>query len=256
MRNVSRFYVLFLCAFAIVGAANAVTENYTYKAMLMTGDDSINTFDNARHKIKSLLESRGVESNDIRMLSVNPDEAIGDTLPTTLENMVTSLDKLGVRSSDACLVHMTSHGSPKGFFHIQPKTELTPAILNQMLDTACGDQPTVVMVSACFSGVFAQGEMQKPNRIIFTAARDDRPSFGCSPGETYTYWDGCLIDGLSGAKSWKGLYDTVTTCVTKKEEELMEKDKAKFGRTRLKPSFPQFYQGAAVTNLAMPGSNR
>jgi len=256
MRSVSRFYVLFLCAFAIVSAAKADTDGYTYKAMLMTGDDSINTFDNARHKIKTLLEGRGVESNNIRMLSVNPDEAIGETLPTTLENMTTSLDKLGVRSSDACLVHMTSHGSHDGFFYIKPNTKLTPAILNKMLEQTCGDQPTVVMVSACYSGVFAEGEMQKPNRVILTAARNDRPSFGCSPGETYTYWDGCLIQELPGATSWKGLYDSISSCVTKKEDELMEKDRAKFGRTRLKPSFPQFYQGAAVTNLPMPASNR
>ncbi len=250
-----QFFVLFFVAFAIAGGAHANTDTYTWKSMLMTGDDSINTFDNARHKLKAILESRGVESNNIRMLSVNPDEAIGDTLPTNLENMVTSLDKLGVRSSDACLVHMTSHGSPQGFFYIKPTTKLTPAILNDMLDQTCGNQPTVVMVSACYSGVFAKEEMQKSNRIILTAAREDRPSFGCSPGETYTYWDGCLIDSLPTATSWKGLYNSVSACVTKKETELMEKDKAMFGSTRLKPSFPQLYVGSAVENLGMP-SNR
>ena len=51
----------------------------------------------------------------------------------------------------------------------------------------------MVLVSACYSGVFVGPSMQKKNRIILTAARQDRTSFGCSAENEYTYWDSCLI---------------------------------------------------------------
>ena len=50
-----------------------------------------------------------------------------------------------------------------------------------------------------------------------TAARPDRTSFGCSAEETYTYWDGCLVDSFPGVSTWEELYERVTACVEEKE---------------------------------------
>ena len=50
---------------------------------------------------------------------------------------------------------------------------LAPRTLGAMLDEACGPRPTIVVLSACFSGVFLP-EIAAPNRMILTAARPDR----------------------------------------------------------------------------------
>jgi hypothetical protein len=85
--------------------------------------------------------------------------------------------------------------------------------------------------------------MQRKNRIILTAARQDRTSFGCSTENEYTYWDACLIDSLPKADSWKSLYGTIQQCVQTKESG-----------GHFKPSLPQAYFGEQVKDLKIPAS--
>ena len=54
---------------------------------------------------------------------------------------------------------------------------LRPGVLANMLDRTCGKRPTVVIISACFSGVFLPA-LASSNRMVLTAARPDRTSFG------------------------------------------------------------------------------
>ena len=86
--------------------------------------------------------------------------------------------------------------------------QLTPAQLNTALNWTCGTAPTVVMVSACYSGQFIQ-PLRADNRIIMTAASATRPSFGCSEAQEYTFWDGCVIDHFARSTTWENLYDHV-----------------------------------------------
>jgi hypothetical protein len=83
--------------------------------------------------------------------------------------------------------------------------------------------------------------MQKKNRIILTAAREDRTSFGCSAELQYTYWDSCLIDSLPKSESWKSLYGLTQQCVQTKESG-----------GYFKPSLPQAYFGEEVADLKIP----
>src|SRR5215510_14800055 len=203
------------------------TSDLTWKATLMTGDDSINAFDNARKTLKSEFLQMGVVPDNIKELSMNPVERKRGSLPSSAVNLAGALRELSVGDQDACLIHMTSHGSPQGFY-LRNAPPITPQTLDRILDRACGDRPTVVLVSACYSGVFVGPAMQKKNRIILTAARQDRTSFGCSAENEYTYWDSCLIDTLPKADSWKSLYGLIQECVETKESRLT-----------YKPSLPQ-----------------
>ena len=85
--------------------------------------------------------------------------------------------------------------------------------------------------------------MTKPNRIILTAAAEDRTSFGCSVENQYTYWDGCLIDSLTQADSWSQLYGTVRRCVETKETQ-----------RRFTPSLPRAFFGEAIASLRTPSA--
>jgi hypothetical protein len=115
--------------------------------------------------------------------------------------------------------------------------------LNSVLERSCGDQPTVVLISACYSGVFLDQVMLKPNRIILTAAAEDRTSFGCSSENQYTYWDGCLIDSFTQSDNWSVLYTAIKRCVETKEAQ-----------QRFTPSLPRAYFGAAIASLRTPTS--
>src|SRR5262245_59276807 len=245
------FFILFFiklgpeAAFAQVGtgplqSSSKAASNLTWKATLMTGDDQIDAFDNARKTLKSEFLQMGLTRDNIKELSMNPAERNRGSLQSSTRNFAGALRDLEIGDHDACLIHLTSHGSPKGFY-LRNAPVLTPQTLSTILDAACGDRPTVVLVSACYSGVFVGDAMLKPNRIILTAARQDRTSFGCSAENEYTYWDGCLIDSLPKADTWKSVYGAIQQFVQKKES---------IGR--FQPSLPQAYFGAQVSDLKIP----
>jgi hypothetical protein len=99
----------------------------------------------------------------------------------------------------------------------------------------------VVVISACFSGVFAQWPMTRPNRVVLTAARPDRTSFGCAAGRVYTAYDKCLLDALDAGGTWPRAYTSVKACVVAEEK-----------RNDAFPSEPQAWFGSAVANLPLP----
>jgi hypothetical protein len=82
--------------------------------------------------------------------------------------------------------------------------------------------------------------MAAPNRIILTAARADRPSFGCAADRTYTVYDACLLGALPHAMTWLALFAETKGCVQIREHEL-----------DATPSYPQASFGAAVRNLPL-----
>jgi Peptidase C13 family len=216
------------------------TSNLTWKATLMTGDDRLDVFDNARKTLKSEFLHMGVTPANIKELSMNPVERKSGSLPSSAVNLAGALRELSIGDQDACLIHMTSHGSPQGFY-LRNASPITPQMLDRILDVACSERPTVVLISACYSGVFVGPSMQKKNRIILTAARQDRTSFGCSAENQYTYWDSCLINSLPTAESWRSLYGIIQQCVQTKESQ-----------GHFKPSLPQAYFGEDVLDLKIP----
>jgi hypothetical protein len=83
--------------------------------------------------------------------------------------------------------------------------------------------------------------MRAPNRIVVTAARPDRPSFGCQADRTYTVFDECLLGALPHARTWRAVYKATNSCVRRHESEM-----------QVLPSQPQASFGAAVRNLSVP----
>jgi len=203
--------------------------------------DSIEVFDNARKKLKRILGKKGVRYKNIRELSMNPNEQSNIVDASTVDNLDQAFASLNIRKGDGCLLHLGSHGRTDGFY-VKGDQFLTPETLSAILDKHCKFRPTVVLVSACYSGIFAQGSMENNSRLILTAARDDRSSFGCSPDEVYTFWDTCLILNFEKAKSWKNLYAKTTQCVRQKEIDL---DVDKF-------SYPQMSMGDKAKFIWLP----
>jgi len=132
------------------------------------------------------------------------------------ETIYEELARLTRQAPGGCLIYFTSHGNPDGV-EIGDRI-LPPASLGGMVDQACGDRPTVAIISACFSGVFVPA-LDGPNRMVLTAARPDRASFGCGQSDRYTYFDGCVLQSLGHVHDFAALGPAATACVARREVE-------------------------------------
>jgi hypothetical protein len=225
---------------------NPSSSMRNWKVVLMASDQGnqsswIQVFDNARNWLFRHFEMNGISANNIRQLSLKPQFQGTEVKPTTVQNFTDAVASLNATGpNDACLIHMTSHGSKDGFNIGYNK--LSPGSLGSALDVGCGNKPTVVLVSACYSGLYLldSSGLKKPNRIILTAARHDRTSFGCSSEFEYTYWDSCLIEHLPKSSRFKDLANNIQACITAKESGMAT------------PSLPQAFIGAEVQELLLP----
>jgi hypothetical protein len=191
-------------------------------------------FDNARRDVAHALEQAGFQRANLRQYSVRP-ERYKDTRPekSDLQTIYADLADLTSKTTAGCLFYLSSHGSPAGAIvddHI-----LAPGLLDAMLERTCGARPTVVVISACFSGVFVP-TLAKANRMVLTAARPDRSSFGCGEADKYPYFDDCFLQSMKGAHDFPGLGRAVQACVAQKEVETGAKP----------PSEPQLFVGGGL----------
>lgn len=213
----------FIAAFWLVtaGAAQAGTAFGDWSAVVIAGDWHAHDggpsegFDNARRDVSAALTRVGFPAQNIRQFSVRP-ERYKDTRPekSELRGIFTALSDLSGRTTGGCLFYMTSHGLPQGAQLDQGL--LRPDVLADMLDRTCGKRPTVVVISACFSGVFVP-TLAQPNRMVLTAARPDRTSFGCGQDIKYPYFDDCFLSSISGARDFGTLAGAVRECVRVRE---------------------------------------
>lgn len=217
--------------------AGGVVPAERWRVVLIAGDNDSPAFDNGVEAMRAKLSARGVR--DIRALTSNP--GANPSLPVaTAANVSSALRTAG---GEACLAFITSHGDESGFVLKQARGTVSPATLDNALDVGCGARPTVVVVSACHSGVFLTSGMRQPNRIVLAAAAPERASFGCGAGDQYTYFDQCLLQQFDGASTWQQLAATTKSCVENLER--------KMGIRR--PSLPQTFIGSGVADLRIPG---
>ena len=222
-------------------AAPATTH---YRAVLVAGDDSLPVFDNAADDVVIWLRRQGaVASGALQRLSTTP-AVIGrnGVRSASLEHVLDAVENMKPDAGEGCFVFATSHGAPyQGLALTKTGEMLNPAALDRALTVGCGNAPTVVIVSGCFSGNFTQAPMARANRVILTASRSDRASFGCGSGRTYTFYDRCLLDALDQAGAWPRAYVSAQRCVADEEH------KGRFQRSE-----PQAYFGPAVAGLSFP----
>jgi hypothetical protein len=235
-----------LFAAVLAGAAGPAAAGpfSNWAAVVVSGDfhaahtnNPTETFDNARRDVAAELIRKGFSAANVRQFSVRP-ELYPDTKPGKADLMpiYNALKDLAHTATGGCLVYFSSHGSPQGV--VLNGQILPPALMDEMVSSACGTRPAIVVISACFSGVFIPA-LADPNRMILTAARPDRSSFGCSESDKYPYFDTCMLKVLPGAHDFVAVSSAVQACVADKEQE-----------TGMRPaSEPQVYIGAALRPL-------
>src|SRR6516162_8604294 len=141
--------------------------------------------------------------------------------------------------NDVLFLILTSHGSRAGLAVKagQLTQTLTPSDLAGML-ARTGVRHKVVVISACYSGVFIP-RLANPDVLVITAADADHPSFGCRDKAKWTYvGDAFFNAALRQATTLKDAFVVARSLVLKREL-----------RQGFDPSHPQMTGGANVEPL-------
>ena len=212
-----------LLAFVLMalGAMPALAAGFSDWAVLVVAGDNrahsgnpSQVFDNARKDLVKAFTGMGFAPGNIEQFSVNPDKSAHET---SAAGIATTLWDLTSRAPGGCLIYFTSHGTPDGI--IIADGQMEPRKMAAMVNNACGAKPGVVVVSSCFSGQFVEG-LAGDNRIVITAARPDRTSFGCGELNEYTFFDDCFLRALKLVGDFGTLGGKVQECVTFREEQM------------------------------------
>ena len=107
-----------------------------------------------------------------------------DALARSLQTAASGLDA----ERDILFLILTSHGSPDGLAIKAGRLEqtLTPSRLADML-ARTGVRHKVVVISACYSGVFIP-RLANADVLVITAADANHSSFGCQDKAKWTYF--------------------------------------------------------------------
>ena len=211
---------LFLLVAAWFTPASAASPFEDWAAVVIAGDfhgaggGPTEAFDNARRDVSRELRRLGFAPGNLRQFSVRPERYGDHPLKADPQAIYEALDALSSKAKAGCLIYFTSHGAPQGV--VVDRQLLGPAVLGRMLDATCRERPTVVILSACFSGVFLR-PLAAPNRMILTAARPDRTSFGCGEDSVYPFFDDCLLKSSPKATDFVALAVAVRSCVARRE---------------------------------------
>lgn len=139
-------------------------------------------------------------------------------------------------TEDVVVLVLTSHGAPEGIGLVAGREArlVTPGDVRMLLDESRA-QHRVVIVSACYSGVFAE-ELADERTLVITAAAADKPSFGCRDGAAWTYFGDAFFNrALREEARLDAAFDKARGLVTQREK-----------REGFDPSNPQMAGGAQV----------
>ncbi len=156
--------------------------------------------------------------------------------PQTLMAAAAAAGQVLDPAEDVVVLVITSHGGPDGIGLVTGRDArlVTPGDVRQLLDRTRA-QNRVLIVSACYSGIFAR-ELADPRTLVITAAAADRPSFGCRDGATWTYFGDAFFNrALRGERRLDVAFDRARSLVTERER-----------REGFTPSNPQIAGGEQV----------
>lgn len=230
--------IVSILAFSLVASpiAASAADFSRWAVLIVAGDNHAHSgapsavFDNARRDLAKAFAGIGFSPDNMAQFAVSPDPAAQHSDVGAIAN---TLWDLSSRAPDGCLVYFTSHGTPDGI--VMDTGVMGPDKMSAIVNNACGSKPTVVVVSSCFSGQFVPG-LAGDNRVVLTAARPDRTSFGCGELDHYTFFDDCFLRALPLAGDFPKLGALTQQCVAFREKQMKATP----------PSEPQLRVGANV----------
>jgi hypothetical protein len=100
------------------------------------------------------------------------------------------------RDEDVLVLYSTSHGTLNRGLNYKDMSRgvglITPLRLAQLLEPL-GFRNRLIVLQACYSGQFIP-VLEAPRTVVATAAAEDRSSFGCTPGNDWTFFGHALVN--------------------------------------------------------------
>ena len=115
--------------------------------------------------------------------------------PATLAVALARIAELMDEDEDALILYTTSHGAPFGLYYNDGDSgygAISPNRMAAMLDEL-GLGNRLLILSACYSGVFVP-RLRSETSAIVTAAAHDRTSFGCAAENDWTFFGDAMIN--------------------------------------------------------------
>jgi hypothetical protein len=146
------------------------------------------------------------------LVLVNNPATLNQRPLATLSNLQAAVEGIASRmdpDEDVMAVFLTSHGSAEHELYVAldplPLDQIGPDDLAGVFaQTAVRNK--VVIISACYSGGFIDA-LRSPQTMVITAARADRPSFGCGTQSTITdFGRAFFVNGLNDTDSFSAAF--------------------------------------------------
>jgi Flp pilus assembly protein TadD len=171
----------------------------------------------------------------VRANTKRREDANLDTVTATLQSASKAMDV----QNDILFLILTSHGAQAG---LEVKAGTRQETLSPLkLVTALNDthvRHRVVIISACYSGVFIR-PLADPDTLIITAADADHTSFGCKNGNDWTYFgDAFFNTALRRASNLRDAFVLASSLIRKRERQ-----------SGLTPSNPQMAGGENIERI-------
>lgn len=132
------------------------------------------------------------------LLSQGEGNATGDPAgsPATLDRALSGIASHMDRREDVLVLYATTHGRPaNGLIYKARGTAadtITPYRLATMLN-GLNVPNRLVILQACYSGQFIPS-LASDRTVVITAAAHDRASFGCTPGNDWTFFGHAFVN--------------------------------------------------------------
>jgi hypothetical protein len=181
------------------------------------------------------------------VMTANADEVMTGPPQASPPNIAAALAGVAAKMNlkeDVLILFATTHGgadvglvyrdTDKGFGMI------APVHLAAMLD-GLGIERRMIILSACFSGVFLN-DVAKEDSVVVTAAAADRTSFGCEPGNDWTFFGDAFLN--TALRKGRSIDKAAVEAIT-----LINQWELARG---LEPSMPQVHVGAKTAAWLTP----
>jgi len=128
----------------------------------------------------------------VSLIASNAIPSLPETYPIADDSAIEALVRTAAdaaKDSDLIFVYISTHGTKGALTRksgVFPEQSLSANGLAEPLQPLVGHR-TVIFLSACYSGSLLD-QLKSEDRIVVTAARLDRPSFGCKPAAQHTYF--------------------------------------------------------------------
>jgi hypothetical protein len=134
-----------------------------WKVLLLAGDDTIAAFDHAIAALATLFQHHHITV--VQQFSTNPSQLSATVRLATVADLRAAIPLLQVQPGEGCLVYATSHGTREGLTLARDTasgSRLRPTQLHHLVQAACGEALTILVLSGCYTGTFLRDPLCWP----------------------------------------------------------------------------------------------